>query len=69
MEVVHSCPDVRYWSKVVCCTISTHMSDLEVKVTDLERNLLDVLVKVFSQKCYSGELSCPVTALIVQVFC
>ena len=26
----------RYWSEVLCCTIMTHLSDLEVKVTDLE---------------------------------
>ena len=31
----------RYWSEVLCCTIMTHLYDLEVKVTDL------VLVKVF----------------------
>ena len=30
MEVIHTCPDVRYWSEVLCCTISTHISDLEV---------------------------------------
>ena len=38
----------RYWSEVLCCTIMTHLGDLEVKVTDLERNfLLKFLVKVF----------------------
>ena len=26
----------RYWSEVLCCTITTHLSDHEVKVTDLE---------------------------------
>ena len=26
----------RYWSQVLCCTITTHLDDLEVKVTDLE---------------------------------
>ena len=26
----------RYWSDVLFCTIMTHLSDLEVKVTDLE---------------------------------
>ena len=29
MEEVHTCPDVRYWSEVLCCTIPAHMSDLE----------------------------------------
>ena len=38
MEVVHPCPDVRYWSEILCCTIPTYMSDLEVKVMDLETN-------------------------------
>ena len=26
----------RYWFEVLCCTIMTHLADLEVKVTDLE---------------------------------
>ena len=26
----------RYWSEVLCCTILTHLGDLEFKVTDLE---------------------------------
>ena len=26
----------RYRSEVLCCTITTHLSDHEVKVTDLE---------------------------------
>ena len=26
----------RYWSEVLCCTIMTHLGDLEVKVRDLE---------------------------------
>ena len=25
-----------YWSEILCGTISTHLGDLEVKVTDLE---------------------------------
>ena len=24
----------RYWSEVLCCTMMTHLSDLEFKVTD-----------------------------------
>ena len=38
----------RYWSQVLCCTIMTHLDDLEVKVmvTDLEI-WVNVLVKVF----------------------
>ena len=26
----------RYWSEVLCCTIMTHLGDLQVKVKDLE---------------------------------
>ena len=26
----------RYWSEVLCCTIMTHLGDLEFKVTDFE---------------------------------
>ena len=26
----------RYWSEVLFCTITTHLGELEVKVTDLE---------------------------------
>ena len=34
MDLVDTLPDVRYWSEVLCCTITT--SDLEIKVTDFE---------------------------------
>ena len=44
MEVFYTCPDVRYWSEVLCCTNLMHMSDLEVKVTDLEKNMVKFLV-------------------------
>ena len=37
----------RYWSKVLCCTIMDHLSDFEVKVTDLTHFVLKFLVKVF----------------------
>ena len=37
--------DVRYWSEVLWCTIMTHISDLEVKVTDIEiLKFLDVYI-------------------------
>ena len=36
MDLVDTLPDVRYWSEVLCCTITTHIGDLEVKVTDFE---------------------------------
>ena len=34
MDLVDTLPDVRYWSEVLCCTIMTHIGDLEVKVPD-----------------------------------
>ena len=37
----------RYWSEVLCCTIMTHLSDLEVKVKDLRNFVIKFLVKVF----------------------
>ena len=36
MDLVDTLPDVRYSSEVLCCTIMTHISDLEVKVTDFD---------------------------------
>ena len=60
MEVVHTCHDVRYWSEILCCTIPTHLSDLEVK-----KFILKFLVKVFRAKLDSGKLCCPVTVLIL----
>ena len=34
----------RYWSEVLCCTIMTHLGDLEFKVTDFE-----ILCKSFAK--------------------
>ena len=36
MDLVDTLPDVRYWSEVLCYSITTHISDNEVKVTDFE---------------------------------
>ena len=36
----------RYWSQVLCCTITSHLDNLEVKVTDL-KFCVKVLVNVF----------------------
>ena len=36
MDLVGTLPDFRYWSEVLCCAITTHIGDLEVKVTDFE---------------------------------
>ena len=49
MEVVHTCPDVRYRSEVLCCTILIHMSDLPVNVTQTEI-MFKFLFKVFRGK-------------------
>ena len=36
MDLVGTLSDVRYWSEVLCCTITTHIDHPEVKVTDFE---------------------------------
>ena len=36
MDLVDTLPDARYWSEDLYCTITTHISDLEVKVTGFE---------------------------------
>ena len=36
MEEGHTCHDVSYWSEVLICTILTHMSDLDLRVMDVE---------------------------------
>ena len=36
LDLVDTLPDARYWSGVFCCTIITHISDLEIKVMDFE---------------------------------
>ena len=36
----------RHWPEVLCCTIMTHLSGLEVKVTDFE-----ILFERFCLKC------------------
>ena len=47
MDLVGTLPDVRYWSEVLCCTIMTHIDDLEVKVTDFEILSLSFWLKFF----------------------
>ena len=55
MDTLHVC---RYWSEVLCCTITTHRVTLRSRtwVMDFDR---------FSGKDKSGELRCPATALIL----
>ena len=36
MHLVYTLHADRYWSEVLCCTITTHLGDHKVKVTDLE---------------------------------
>ena len=38
----------RYWSQVLCCSIMTHLSDLEFKVT---AQTLKIYVKAFAFNC------------------
>ena len=47
MELVDTLSDVRYWSEVLCCTIMTHIGDLEVKVTDFEKFCVKVFGGIF----------------------
>ena len=49
----------RYWSKVLCCTITTHLSDIEVNVMGGSYILIDLVAKH-----KSSELRCPATAFI-----
>ena len=37
----------RYWSRVLCCIITTQLDDLGVKVTNFLKFCVKVLVKVF----------------------
>ena len=64
MEVVHTCPDVRQWSEVLCSTIPTHISDLEVEVKDF---MLKSLVKMFRCKAQFRLATRPVTPLILDI--
>ena len=68
MNVAQTCTDVRYWSEILCCIILTHMSDLEVKVTNLEKHYVkSLLLKFLEAKRDSGKLHYLVTALILWV--
>ena len=58
MDQVHTLHVGRYWSEALCCTITTHLSDLEINVMG-HRFLIDLVAKH-----KSGELRCPATALI-----
>ena len=42
----------RYWSEVLCCTIMTHLGDLEFKVSDFE-----ILCLSFCLKCFELYIS------------
>ena len=48
LDLVDTLPDERYWSEVLCCTIITHISDLEIKVTDFEILRYNFWLKFFS---------------------
>ena len=47
MDQVDTLHVSRYWSEVLCCTIMTHQSGLEFKVTDFE-----ILCYSFCLKCF-----------------
>ena len=46
MDPVYTLRVDRYWSKVLFCTIMTHLGDLEVKVMDLD-TLCKLCVRAF----------------------
>ena len=64
IEVAHTSPDVICWSEVLCCAISAYMSDLEVKVTDLDF-FLSFWLKILQAKHNSSKLCCPAIALFL----
>ena len=47
IDLCDTLPVVRFWSSLQCCTISAHLSYLEVKVMDYKILCLSFLVKVF----------------------
>ena len=58
MEVVYTCPDVRYWSEILCCTIPTHEWP-SGQWTQKKK----IWLKFLQAKNHSGKLlCCPVTA-------
>ena len=59
MDLADALPDARYWSEVLCCTITTHISDLEVKVTDFE-----ILSKSFWLKIFEVYIFCSFSMFI-----
>ena len=60
MYLTDTLPPVRYWSKVLCCTILTHLGDLEVKVTwTLKIDFNNITDKAQVAKHKSGELIDP----------
>ena len=36
IDQVDTMPVVRYWPEVICCSVPTHVGDLEVKAMDFE---------------------------------
>ena len=60
MDLVDTIPDVRYWSKILPCSIPTPhlLTDLEVKVTDLEFFMInEISISHISQSSESIHLS------------
>ena len=52
INLVDNLPNVRYWSEVLCCTISTHLSDIEVNVMGFEI----IYIQVFGE-CAQNSIS------------
>ena len=61
MDLVDILPDVRCWPEVLCCTILTHIRDLDIKVTDFEILCLKPLLDCHD---ISGDIMRVITAYI-----
>ena len=62
MEVLHTCPDVWYWSEVLWCPSWPIWVTLRSMSQTLKKIMSNIFVKIFQVKQNSGELHCPVTA-------
>ena len=55
VETVHVCG---YWSEILCCTITTHLSDLEVKVMGFDKFSGKAQIRRATLSCDSSYFLC-----------
>ena len=53
VETLHVCG---YWSGILCCTITTHLSDLDLKVIDFDKFSGKAQVRRATLSCDSSYL-------------